>query len=44
VVTADVEEDTVVAGVPARVIKKVDAATRDKTAIADALRQLDSGT
>jgi tetrahydrodipicolinate N-acetyltransferase len=44
VVTTDVEEDTVVAGVPARVIKKVDAATRDKTAIADALRQLGPGT
>jgi tetrahydrodipicolinate N-acetyltransferase len=43
VVTADVEEETVVAGVPARVIKRVDATTRDKTAIADALRQLGSG-
>jgi len=43
VVTADVDEDTVVAGVPARVIKRVDAGTRDKTAIAEALRRLDSG-
>ena len=38
VVTKDVEPNTVVAGVPARVVKKVDEKTKDKTKILDELR------
>ncbi len=40
VVTEDVEPFTVVAGVPARVIKKVDDKTKSKTEIVEALRSL----
>jgi 2,3,4,5-tetrahydropyridine-2,6-dicarboxylate N-acetyltransferase len=40
VVTADVAPNTVVAGVPARVIKMKDEKTASKTQIIDALRQL----
>lgn len=40
VVVNDVEENTVVAGVPARVIKMVDAKTRSKTILIDELRKL----
>jgi len=40
VVTQDVEPYTVVAGVPARVIKKVDDRTKAKTELVDALRNL----
>ncbi|MGQ0813308.1 MAG: 2,3,4,5-tetrahydropyridine-2,6-dicarboxylate N-acetyltransferase [Gemmatimonadota bacterium] len=40
VVVADVEPGVVVAGQPARVIKKVDAQTRDKTALLKELRRL----
>lgn len=40
VVTKNVEPNTVVAGVPARVIKKVDEKTKDKTKILDDLRNL----
>ena len=40
IVTADVEPDTVVAGVPARVIKRKDSQTSSKTALIDALRTL----
>ncbi len=40
VVTSDVEPGNVVAGVPARVVKKVDSATKSKTSIVDALRKL----
>jgi Tetrahydrodipicolinate N-succinyltransferase len=40
VVINDVEPDTVVAGCPARVIKKKDAKTTQKTALQDALRKL----
>ena len=40
VVTEDVPPGVVVAGTPARVIKKVDAKTEGKTAIVDALREL----
>ncbi|MFT9266669.1 2,3,4,5-tetrahydropyridine-2,6-dicarboxylate N-acetyltransferase [Oenococcus sp.] len=40
VVIKDVAPHTVVAGVPARVIKEIDAKTEQKTALVDALRQL----
>jgi 2,3,4,5-tetrahydropyridine-2-carboxylate N-succinyltransferase/tetrahydrodipicolinate N-acetyltransferase len=40
VVINDVEPDTVVAGCPARVIKKKDAKTTQKTALEDALRKI----
>lgn len=40
VVTADVPENTVAAGCPARVVKYKDAATRSKTVFTDALRNL----
>jgi tetrahydrodipicolinate N-acetyltransferase len=40
VVVRDVEEDTVVAGVPAKVIKKVDEKTKSKTILIDELRKL----
>ncbi|MEX2785321.1 2,3,4,5-tetrahydropyridine-2,6-dicarboxylate N-acetyltransferase [Streptococcus sp. H49] len=40
IVTQDVPENTVVAGVPARVIKKIDKQTQQKTALEDALRSL----
>lgn len=40
VVVSDVEPDTVVAGVPAKRIKKVDEGTRDKTKIMEELRKL----
>lgn len=40
VVVKDVEENTVVAGVPAKVIKKVDDKTRSKTLLIDELRKL----
>ena len=40
IVTTDVPENVVVAGVPARVIKKIDEQTRQKTALEDALRTL----
>lgn len=40
IVIKDVEENTVVAGVPARVIKKVDDKTRSKTLLIDGLRNL----
>jgi len=40
VVTENVEENTVVAGVPAKVIKRVDKKTISKTEIVDALRNL----
>jgi tetrahydrodipicolinate N-acetyltransferase len=40
VVTQDVEEYTVVAGTPARVLKKVDAKTKSKTEILQDLRTL----
>jgi len=40
VVTGDVSPYSVVAGVPARVIKKVDEKTRSKTELVDALRNL----
>ncbi|HSW59693.1 MAG TPA: 2,3,4,5-tetrahydropyridine-2,6-dicarboxylate N-acetyltransferase [bacterium] len=40
VVTADVPPLTVVAGVPARIIKKVDDKTRSKTELVEALRNL----
>ncbi|MGE5411285.1 MAG: 2,3,4,5-tetrahydropyridine-2,6-dicarboxylate N-acetyltransferase [Clostridiales bacterium] len=40
VVVSDVEEYTVVAGIPGRVIKKVDDKTKSKTLLIDALRQL----
>ena len=40
VVIGDVPAETVVAGVPARVIKAKDARTTDKTALVDALRAL----
>ena len=40
VVVSDVEPDTVVAGVPARVIKRKDEKTSNKTALVDALRSL----
>ncbi|MDR3189851.1 MAG: 2,3,4,5-tetrahydropyridine-2,6-dicarboxylate N-acetyltransferase [Lactobacillaceae bacterium] len=41
IVTKDVPAHTVVAGVPARVIKVIDAQTEAKTALVDALRNLD---
>jgi tetrahydrodipicolinate N-acetyltransferase len=40
VVVKDVEENTVVAGVPAKVIKMVDEKTRSKTILIDELRKL----
>jgi 2,3,4,5-tetrahydropyridine-2,6-dicarboxylate N-acetyltransferase len=40
VVVDDVAPHTVVAGTPARVIKRVDASTQEKTQIVDALREL----
>ena len=40
VVTSDVPENAVVAGIPARVIKYKDDKTQSKTALVDALRQL----
>lgn len=40
IVTQDVPENVVVAGVPARVIKEIDAQTQQKTALEDALRNL----
>ena len=40
IVTQDVPENVVVAGVPARVIKQIDAQTQQKTALEDALRTL----
>ncbi|HEY0221506.1 2,3,4,5-tetrahydropyridine-2,6-dicarboxylate N-acetyltransferase [Lactovum miscens] len=40
IVTKDVPENVVVAGVPARVIKKIDKQTLQKTALEDALRNL----
>lgn len=40
IVVSDVEPYTVVAGVPARVIKKVDEKTKSKTIIMDSLRSL----
>jgi tetrahydrodipicolinate N-acetyltransferase len=41
IVTKDVPAHTVVAGVPAKVIKEIDAKTEGKTALIDALRNLD---
>ena len=40
IVTQDVPENAVVAGVPARIIKYKDAQTESKTALVDALRTL----
>lgn len=40
VVTQDVPENAVVAGVPARIIKMKDEKTSSKTALVDALREL----
>ena len=40
IVTKDVPENVVVAGVPARIIKEIDAKTQQKTALEDALRHL----
>lgn len=40
IVTQDVPEHVVVAGVPARVIKEIDAQTQQKTALEEALRTL----
>mgnify|MGYP003365229138 CR=1 FL=1 len=40
IVTKDVPENTVVAGVPAKIIKKIDSQTQQKTALIDALREL----
>ena len=40
IVTQDVPENVVVAGVPARVIKEIDSQTQQKTALEDALRTL----
>ena len=40
IVTQDVPENVVVAGVPARVIKEIDSKTQQKTALEDALRTL----
>ncbi len=40
IVTQDVPENVVVAGVPARIIKKIDKKTQQKTALEDALRNL----
>jgi 2,3,4,5-tetrahydropyridine-2-carboxylate N-succinyltransferase/tetrahydrodipicolinate N-acetyltransferase len=41
VVTKDVPPYTVVAGVPARVIKQIDEKTKEKTKIVDELRNLE---
>ena len=40
IVTQDVPENVVVAGVPARIIKEIDAQTQQKTALEEALRIL----
>jgi tetrahydrodipicolinate N-succinyltransferase len=40
IVTKDVPANTVVAGVPAKVIKQIDEKTQAKTALVDALRSL----
>lgn len=40
VVTSDVDPGSVAAGVPAKIVKKVDGATKSKTAVVDALRKL----
>ncbi|BBA93486.1 2,3,4,5-tetrahydropyridine-2,6-dicarboxylate N-acetyltransferase [Streptococcus ruminantium] len=40
IVTQDVPENVVVAGVPARIIKEIDAQTQQKTALEEALRTL----
>ena len=40
IVTQDVPENVVVAGVPARIIKEIDEKTAQKTALEDALRNL----
>lgn len=40
IVTQDVPENVVVAGVPARIIKQIDEKTQQKTALEDALRNL----
>jgi 2,3,4,5-tetrahydropyridine-2-carboxylate N-succinyltransferase len=40
IVTQDVPENVVVAGVPARIIKQIDAKTQQKTALEEALRNL----
>ena len=40
IVTQDVPENVVVAGVPARIIKEIDEKTQQKTALEDALRNL----
>lgn len=40
IVTEDVPENTVVAGVPAKVIKTIDGKTKGKTALQDALRNI----
>lgn len=40
IVTQDVPENVVVAGVPARIIKEIDAQTQQKTALEEALRNL----
>ena len=40
IVTEDVPPFTVVAGAPARIIKEIDAKTKSKTEIMDALRKL----
>lgn len=40
IVTQDVPENVVVAGVPARIIKEIDEKTQQKTALEDALRTL----
>ena len=40
VVVSDVAPNTVVAGVPAKVLKTKDGKTADKTALVDALREL----
>jgi 2,3,4,5-tetrahydropyridine-2-carboxylate N-succinyltransferase len=40
IVTKDVPANTVVAGVPAKVIKQIDTQTQQKTALVDALREL----
>lgn len=40
IVTKDVEPGTVVAGIPARVLKELDAKTASKTEIMQGLRQL----
>ncbi|MFH1213771.1 MAG: 2,3,4,5-tetrahydropyridine-2,6-dicarboxylate N-acetyltransferase, partial [Candidatus Neomarinimicrobiota bacterium] len=40
IVTQDVPPETVVAGVPARIVKSVDARTKDKTKLIGELRRL----